>query len=37
MSDQTAELTAMLAAKTVTKIHGRPERHEIDILEKEVA
>ena len=37
MSEQTAELTAMLTAKPVTKIHGRPERNEIDTLEKEVA
>ena len=37
MTDQSADITAMLLAKQVTRIHGRPERHEVDNLEKEVA
>ena len=37
MSDKTADLTAMLLTKPVTRIHGRPERSQIDVLEKEVA
>jgi hypothetical protein len=37
MSDKTADLTALLLTKSVTRIHGRPERNQIDVLEKEVA
>ncbi len=37
MSEQATTVMAMLLTKPVTRIHGRPERDEIDILEKEVA
>jgi hypothetical protein len=37
MSDKTADMTALLLTKSVTRIHGRPERNQIDVLEKEVA
>jgi hypothetical protein len=37
MSDKTADLTALLLTKPVTRIHGRPERTQVDVLEKEVA
>jgi hypothetical protein len=37
MSDMTGDLTALLMTKPVTRIHGRPERNQIDVLEKEVA
>jgi hypothetical protein len=37
MSKQASNVMAMLLTKPVTRIHGRPERDEIDILEKEVA
>ena len=37
MSDKTADMTALLLIKSVTRIHGRPERNQIDVLEKEVA
>ena len=37
MSDKTVDLTAMLLTKPVTRIHGRPERDQVDVLEKELA
>jgi hypothetical protein len=37
MSEKTADITALLLTKPVTRIHGRPERNQIDVLEKEVA
>jgi hypothetical protein len=37
MSTNASDVQAMLLAKPVTQIHGRPEIHDIDTLEKEVA
>jgi hypothetical protein len=37
MSDQAADVLAMLLTKPVTRIHGRPEQDDVDNLEKEVA
>ena len=37
MGDKPSDTLAMLLAKPVTRLHGRPERADIDILEKEVA
>ena len=37
MGDKPSDTLLMLLAKPVTRLHGRPERADIDILEKEVA
>jgi hypothetical protein len=37
MGDKASDTLAMLLTKPVTRLHGRPERADIDILEKEVA